>query len=225
MKKKFFCFTIAVMMMSANSIQTQAQTLRMKAGMNISNMLMKDKYDTYSDHFKSHIGYQLGITIQSKKTNTMSVEGGVLWTTRGYSYSEQGWIEGVYVKLEQDVSLNYLYVPVTAKATFNLGKANLYLKLGPYLSAGILGEIHEEIQLDNITDDATVDVEWGSDPKSDDLKVFDGGINLGTGIEFGLVEIGVEYDHGISNVSAITDEGFTMKNRNIGITLTYRISQ
>ncbi|MFM8916474.1 MAG: outer membrane beta-barrel protein, partial [Bacteroidota bacterium] len=131
--------------------------------------------------------------------------------------------EGINMKIEQEMKLTYMTVPLTAKATVDLGKSKFYANLGAYAAMGITGEVWTKATAGNLTDESTDDIYWGSDKESDDLSRFDGGLHAGLGFEYRNVELGVDYDYGIANISPYTDNGFRIKNRNIGITLAYKI--
>lgn len=223
MKKKNIYFTIAILGLLTPAV-SYGQSLRIKGGLNISNMLVKDNDDTYSDDFKSRIGYQLGLTFQTKSDRTFSFEGGMSLATRGYDYSDFVMIEGMAVKVDQELRLSYLYIPLNAKATAELGKAKIYGKLGPYLGVGLKGQVYTKASVDGYSEDDTADIEWGNDPDTDDLKVFDGGVNIGAGIEIGKLEFGVDFDYGLANISAYTDNGSTMSNRNTSFTVAYKFA-
>ncbi len=222
MKTKITYLTIIASSLMAIT-NVNAQTLRIKGGMNLSNMLIEDNDITYSDKFKNRVGYQIGLTIQAPSENVISFEGGVNFGTRGYNYSETGVFEGVNMKVEQEMRLNYLTVPLTAKATVDLGKAKFYANLGPSISIGLNGKVWTKASAGSISDESTEDIKWGDDEDNDDLTRFDGGLHAGLGLEFRNVEIGIDYVYGISNISPYTKDEFKINNRNLGITLAYKI--
>ncbi|MFM2190110.1 MAG: hypothetical protein RL491_496, partial [Bacteroidota bacterium] len=156
-----------------------AQYLRIKGGMNLSNMLIEDNDNLLSDKFTNRLGYQLGLTAQTENEGVFSFEGGVNFGTRGYNYSETGMFEGMNMKLEQEVKLTYVTMPLTAKATFDLTKAKIYVNLGPYVSMGIKGEVWTQASTGVLTNVSTDDILWGSNKDRDDLTRFDGGLHAG----------------------------------------------
>jgi len=202
-----------------------AQYLRIKGGLNLSNMMIEDNNYSFSDNFKNRLGYQLGLTVQSGNENIVSFEGGLNIGTRGYNYSDKVMVEGINMKLEQEMKLTYLTVPITAKATVDLGKAKIYANFGPYVAMGIIGKVWTKASAGSLSEEITENVYWGNDEESNDFTRFDGGLHAGLGLEFRNVEIGVDYDYGIMNISPYTDNGFIINNRNIGITLAYKISE
>ncbi|MFM7177521.1 MAG: hypothetical protein ACKO0X_08880, partial [Bacteroidota bacterium] len=81
MKTKITYLTIIAASILAFS-NTNAQSLRIKGGMNLSNMLMEDNDYNLSDDFKNRLGYQLGLTVQTESDNFLSFEGGLNFGTR-----------------------------------------------------------------------------------------------------------------------------------------------
>lgn len=215
---------LAILMVSVTTISiSQAQTVRIKGGMNLSNMVIEDDENSYSDKFKNRMGYQIGLSIQTESDNIVSFEGGLNIGTRGFDYSESVVFEGVSMKVEQEMKLLYLTVPLTAKATIDLGNAKLYGAIGPYLALGLKGEVWTKASAGGYSEETTEDISWGTDENDDDLMRFDGGIHAGVGIEFRSVELGFEYAYGVANISPYTEEGFKVSNNNIGVTLAYKI--
>ncbi|MFM7053192.1 MAG: porin family protein [Bacteroidota bacterium] len=222
MKTKITYLTIIAASILAFS-NTNAQSLRIKGGMNLSNMVIEDNDNTYSENFENRLGYQIGITVQTTNENIISFEGGVNFGTRGYNYSESVVIEGMNMKVEQEMRLLYFNMPLTAKATIDLGKAKLYGAFGPYLALGLKGEIWSKASADGYSEESTDNILWGTDENDDYLMRFDGGLHTGVGIEFSNVELGLEYSYGLANISSYTENGSRIRNQNIGITLAYKI--
>ncbi|MFM7901250.1 MAG: outer membrane beta-barrel protein, partial [Bacteroidota bacterium] len=137
--------------------------------------------------------------------------------------TETGIFEGISMKYEEEMKLTYMTAPLTAKATIDLGKAKLYANLGAYAAMGIKGEVKAKATAGNLSEETTYEIFWGTDKGSDDLTRFDGGLHAGLGFEYRNVELGVDYDYGLANISPYTDNGFRIKNRNIGIKLAYKI--
>ena len=52
-----------IVFISLFCIQSNAQTIGLKAGLNLANMLEKDDDDTYSNDFSMNPGFHLGVTV------------------------------------------------------------------------------------------------------------------------------------------------------------------
>lgn len=73
--KKLIRLTIALLLITTVT-ESFAQTFGVKAGLNLSNMLMKDDDGTYSDDFKMNPGFHFGPTMELPINETVSFETG-----------------------------------------------------------------------------------------------------------------------------------------------------
>lgn len=198
-----------------------AQKFGLKGGLNLSNMLFKDDDDTYSDDFKMNPGFHIGGTAEFPLSDVLSFETGLLLSTKGFKISEEETILGMTSKIEVKSNLLYLDIPLTAKASFDLGGAKLYGSLGPYVGMGLSGKSESEVTLMGETTKDENDIEWGSDEESD-FKRLDFGLNMGAGVEINSIEIGLAYNLGLANISPITDGGFMINNRVLALSVGYK---
>jgi hypothetical protein len=220
MKKTIILSAVIAFAISSN--QADAQIYRVKAGLNLSNMVMKDNNETYSSDFKNKPGVHLGGTIQTPTEGVFSFEGGMFLSTRGFIYDERGEYMGVQTSVEETANLFYLDIPLTARANFDMGWGSFYANLGPYVGIGLAGNYKYEIEMfDEIIEDEE-DIDWGSS-KDDDLRRLDLGLFAGVGLEFKRTQVGVNYGLGLMNLAPVTDNGTTIQNKNIGISFGYRL--
>ena len=210
---------VFVLTMTAESF---AQSFGVKAGLNLSNMLMKDDDNTYSDDYKMNPGFHFGPTIQFPITEMFSFETGLLLSTKGYKHSEKDGFAGEKQKQEGKLNLYYLDIPLTAKASFDMGGVKIYGVFGPYLGMGISGKSKIEITENGETETEEHDVNFGSDEAEDDLKGLDYGLTTGAGIELKSIAIGITYNLGLANISINTGGGFKINNRVLGISVGYK---
>ena len=207
-------FASACMLASA----TFAQTFGIKAGMNMSNMVAEDNDVIYSEDYKSNIGFQVGPTMQFEISDVMSFETGLLLGTKGYNLKD----ELMGMDMDVKTSLLYLDIPMTAKATFDLGGAKLYLTGGPYVGVGLSGQMSGEMSFMGQTQTIDEDLEFGSDEEKHDLKRLDYGVTAGAGLEIRNIQLGVTYGMGLANLSNNTDNGTNLTNTVLAIGLAYR---
>ncbi|MFM7078217.1 MAG: porin family protein [Bacteroidota bacterium] len=220
MKKTIILSAMIAVAMSSN--QADAQIYRMKAGLNLSNMVMKDNNETYSSDFENTPGIHLGGSIQIPSEGIFSFEGGMQFSTKGFYYSESGQFDGYDLEVEQTTSLFYLEMPLTARSTFDLGWGKIYANLGPYIGIGLTGKYKYRFELFGETEEDEEDIDWGSG-KEDDLRRFDAGLFAGAGMEFKRVQIGMTYGLGLVNISSVQENGMTVQNKTIGISVGYRL--
>jgi opacity protein-like surface antigen len=202
-----------------------AQNFGIKGGLNFSNILLKDDDDTYSNDFKMKPGFHVGATAEFPLTKMISFETGLLLSTKGYKTSEEETYMGETYKYEEKINLFYLDIPLTAKASFDLGGVKIYGVFGPYLGMGLSGKYKYEETYDGETDSEEEDIEWGSDEDNDDLKRLDFGLTLGAGVEIKSIQIGLTYDLGLANISTDNDNGYKGNNRVLGISVGYKFGR
>ncbi|MBK6934575.1 MAG: PorT family protein [Bacteroidales bacterium] len=186
----------------------QNLSLGIKAGLNLSNVISKDDDITYSEDLNMLIGFHANPFIEYSFSNLFSLEGGISLQSKGYSDKED-----IY---KTRMFLLYLDIPINAKFSFDLGKADIYCYAGPYIGFGLSGS--EKVLVDSeVRYDYTID--WGSDTK-DDLKRVDYGLNIGVGLDISNFLIGVNYSWGLADISNFT--GIKIKNYIIGISIGYK---
>jgi hypothetical protein len=206
------CFIVAILALSAKSF---SQTFGVKAGLNLSNIVMKDNTDRYDDDFNMKPGFHLGGTVEFPINKTFTFEPGLLLSTKGVkeTYSESGY------DYSNTLNLYYLDIPLTGKAYFNVGSIKIYGAFGPYLAIGLSGKSKTQ---ETGFSDQTHTISWGSDSENDDLKRLDLGLIFGAGVEISSFEIGLAYNLGLKNISSYTGDGFKVNNRVLAISFGYK---
>jgi opacity protein-like surface antigen len=211
-----------ILLISMLGLKANAQTFGLKAGLNLSNMLDKDDDDTYSNDYKMNPGFHLGATVDVPLSNFLSFESGLLFTTKGTKSETE--IMGADFKAR--VILSYLEIPLTIKATHDLGGGlKMYGAVGPYVGVGIGGKVKGTIEYQGETETNEEEIKWGGDEDEDDLKRLDVGLTFGGGVEINSIMVGISYDLGLSNISAYQDEGTTGKNRVLKFSVGYRFGK
>ena len=201
--------------MAAESL---AQTFGIKAGLNLSDMLIKDDDKNYTDNSTMKPGFNAGATLEFPIKGMFSFDMGLLLSTKGYKLDEK---DGNY-ESTSTTKLLYIDIPLTAKAYFNVRGAKIYGAIGPYLGIGLSGESNYEVTINGDSTNDTETVNWGSDADNDDLKRLDFGLAAGAGVEINSIDIGVSYGLGLANISSYTDGGRKVSNRVLGISLGYK---
>ncbi len=200
--------------------ESYAQIFGVKAGGNLSNLLIND--DTYSDDLKMNTGFHVGATAEFPITELFSFESGLLLSTKGLIMREEETIVGESIKMEGRINLFYLDIPLTAKASVDLGGAKIYGTFGPYIGMGLSGKTIAELTTMGATVTNEEDIKWGSNENEDDFKRLDFGLTMEAGVEISSIQIGLSYGLGLANISPITDYGTKIKNRVLGISVGYK---
>ena len=202
-----------------------AQTFGIKGGLNLSNLLAQDDDDTYIDDAKMIPGFHIGATAEFPLTEMFSFETGLLLSTKGFKMSEEETFMEENYKYEEKLNLLYLDIPLSAKASFDLGGAKIYGVFGPYLGIGLSGKSKYEVTFDGETESNEEDVKWGSDEDESYLKRLDFGLTMGAGVEINSFQIGLSYGLGLANISTYTDGGYKINNRVLGISVGYKFGR
>lgn len=200
------------------------QSFRVKAGLNLSNMLMKSSDELVSDNYKMNIGFNAGITAEFPISGVFSFEPGLFISTKGFHESTNVTVDGVAVESKSKINLLYIDIPLTAKATFDVGNYQVFGVFGPYIGMGLSGKNKTEVTSMGATTNDDMDIEWGEGDDKD-LKRLDAGLIFGAGVERSAYQLGITYGLGLANIAAFNTDTFQVKNRVLAITVGYKLGK
>jgi hypothetical protein len=203
-------------------VTKQSPKIYLKGGLNLADVVIKDNEDNYSEDIKSKLGFHTGLTAEFPINEIVSIEPGLFFKAKGIKNEVSESYQGVSYKTSTNANLNYLDIPVVAKASHKMGNLTAYGSLGPYLGFGLSGRSKMEETYNGETQSTDEKIKWGSG-SDDDLKRLDYGLTAGAGIEVNNIQIGLSYDLGLANISADTNNGMQTKVRCFNITLGLRI--
>ena len=180
-----------------------------KGGLNFAKVLDKTNNRTYSDDYKSKIGFNLGVTAEYSISQKFAIEPGLLFSTKGCKMENS---------VPGSINLNYLEVPINAIFKIELSSARILFIAGPYLGYALSGKIKasEPILGDN-EDSKEQKVIIGTD-----IKALDFGLNVGTGVEIKDITASLQYGYGLANLTLHPENEAKLKNRILGISLGYK---
>jgi hypothetical protein len=213
-----------VVLLIAIGTESFTQTFGIKAGLNLSNMIMKDDEETYSEEFKMKPGFHFGPTIEIPISKLFSVESGLMLSTKGYKESEKITI-GTSIMREWESKLNLFYIdlPITAKATFDVDGAKIFVAFGPYVGMGLCGKYKYTDYSYYVEGDVyDENISFGSNEEEDDLKRLDYGLTAEAGFKLKSIQIGISYRLGLANLSNDTEDLDQINNRVLGISVGYK---
>jgi len=214
MKKGISLFTLMLLLFVTTQSFAQLK-FGVKAGLNLANMVNKDKDETYSKDYKSKIGFHLGATAEISISEKFAIEPGLLFSTKGFKIEESG--------VKMTFNLNYLEIPINAVYKIDLGSAKILINAGPYLGYAISGKAKaDKAVLGDNGDSKEQKIEIGNDKEKSDIKPLDFGLNIGAGVEIKGITIGLQYGLGLANLSPYTDNDAKMNNKVIGISVGYK---
>jgi hypothetical protein len=184
------------------SVAASAQTLIPKIGFAIA----KAKPSEGDGNVKSRLGLSLGAAVEFAINEQFSVQPELLIIGKGATMTDEDY--------EAKHRITYLELPVLAKAWFGEDDMRFYANAGPSFSFAMGGKAKYEFDGESETEK----LKFGSDEDSD-YKGFDLGFQLGGGILLmEKYQIDLRYGLGLSNISPVTDGGFSIKNKTLQIT-------
>lgn len=189
-------------------------SFNVKAGLNLSSYIGDN-----SDYSKFKPGVRLGVGMEYQFTDIISLQPSLFFSQKGAKYSEG--YEGI-VDADADVKINQLYLelPINVQFRFNIANnTNLVVATGPYLACGVGGKakFDGEASIGNVGINADEKIDtFGDDGLG--YNRFDAGWNIGLGVEFGQILVGLDTQLGFCKIM----DGNAPHNANIGITVGYK---
>jgi len=213
---------LVVLLLIATFPDLYSQTYGVKDGLNLSKVFAKDNLGNYNEDAMWKTGFHAGATVEFKLNKLWSLETGLLLSTKGYKSMFEDTAFGDFVKSESTTSLYYIDIPFNFKAGFTVKNSKFYASLGPYIGFGIYGKEKGEFTFQGQTESFDEPIEWGSDEENDKVRRLDFGFAMGIGLEFKSIQIGFSYHQGLANISAYRQDGATVRNSVLGLSIAYR---
>ena len=208
-----------------------AQLFIPKAGISLSKVELD-----VSQGMKSKIGFTLGIAYNHEVNEIFSVQPELYFIQKGFRQDFHQSENGLSIDADGKFAINYLELPILAKASFGEGDVKFFLNGGPYLAFGLGGKFKTDYTISFLGDSESETVEgkvkFGDSDDSDDETVyFDNRIEFG--VQFGggvmlneKIMIDLRYGHGLTNMtdeSGSNDGTGKSKHRVFQLTVGYPI--
>jgi len=176
-----------------------------------------------SEDFKMKPGFLLGPTADFPLSDHLSVETGILLSTKGFKTSEKETYQSETFEYRSTLNLVYIDIPIALKGKISVSEnTDLFLSAGPYVGIGISGKSKSERIYNGDKTTNEEEVKWGSDENNDMLKRPDFGLAFGGGVEIKSFQFGIFYNVGLANISAYTEDETKISNRVLNISTGYR---
>jgi hypothetical protein len=216
--KKITIFLI-IITICLTAFQSYSQTFRLKGGVNRSDVLYEKESGKISNSTNMTTqGFHVGAIMENSFSEVLSLESGLLVSLKGFKIDE--YLDGVVVR--NKTSLYYFDIPVALKAKFDLGKSSKwYVATGPVFDIGIAGNHVTVYDWHGDGQAVKEKIKWGN--SEGELNRIDIGITTGGGIEFGLWQVGVYYDFGLTNIASDAKPENTLKNRLWKVSVGYKL--
>ncbi len=196
--------------------KVQAQTFTAKAGLNLGNVKEKGGGGINPD-YNMNPGFHVGMAVEFPINTWLAVEPAVLFDQKGAKYNQS--ILGT--DIDASIRLNYIDIPVNLKVSQKMeNDMRIFATAGPYLGIGLSGKIKGDVGGQKVDEK----VIWGSS-EDDMYKRMEVGATFGAGVEFNMIQVGLSYDLGLSNVSAVTIDDYSSKNRVLRFSVGYRFGK
>jgi len=207
-------------------LKSMSQTLGVKAGLNLSTMHVKYSASDGENH-QLNPGFHIGPTLEIPINKTLSVETGLLLSSKGFRIKGEHAYLNEFIKQNEKLNLLYLDIPITAKLSFDVGSQQIYGKLGPYFSTGLTGRYNTGLKVEGTQETYELDVGFGSNRDKGDLKRLDFGLISGVGINFNRIQVEVNYSLGLANVNAFKylNNATKATNRVVEISVAYKFGR
>ena len=169
-----------------------------------------DDLDNTKKEFRP--GFAAGIFVEFPISDNFGVIPSVNFMQKGVKVTSETTIAGEDFNQEMKASLNYIEVPVIV--VYTIGKSNFYIGAGPsFEEEGIL-----------YSESFNMDAFKSEDENGAGLKRFDFGITGMAGYKISSnFSIAASYLHGVSNIASDDAKDAKFSNRNILISLAYKI--
>ena len=185
-------------------------TWGIRAGFNLSNMSFSEE-DESAD---SKAGFNVGIGVDFPLLQSLYLQSGLYYTTKGFKTSEEDGGD----KLEVKCTPQYLEIPVMASYRYNFGATTqLQVNFGPYFAYGIGGKGKMTYEYEGEKEEEKEDL-FGKDGF---LNRFDAGLGIGAGLTLSKFYIGLNYQFGLANIAKDAEDGYSVKNKNFSISVGY----
>jgi hypothetical protein len=219
-------FSIIAVLISLTS-EISAQTFGIKAGFNLSDMLIKESeffmpYDYTADKkTKFTPCFNVGVTAELAVFDMLSIEADLLLAKHGTNYVEEEPFGTTTLVTKAKYNLYYLELPLIAKVPFTVSNFKFYGAVGGYGGMGLTGKINKSYTFGDLSETEDEKIEWGSGEGVDDLKRFDYGLTFGAGLYWKSFQAGISYNLGLANISPASDYGSRISNSGLGVSVAY----
>ncbi len=220
------------------SLQSQAQVkFGVKAGLNVNSTSQNFKDSDWEFDTKMRLAYHIGATVDYGLTDILSVQTGLLLSSKGYSYDlEQDLDADETIEGYDRYIFNYLEIPISVAYKIN---DNFQVFAGPYLAVGISGKNKwdatytwdgEENSDNGDSKLKPIFGEVGEGDLGDDEDAYsalDYGFNLGVGYQTGPILINLGYSLGLGNLTPGYEgsdgdpKDYKMSNNVISLSVSY----
>ncbi len=216
--KPFFLCVFFVLVTST----LYTQNFKVKGGLSLASVSFSENASFFEQPEVSPEklpAFHLGVGLEFPLGNILSIQTGVTYQNRGFKSEITEVFEGVEITGEGELKSSYIDIPLTLKASHDLGNTTIYVFGGGYAGIGISAQSESRASALRFSTSTSIEWQFGEDG---DFNRWDYGALVGAGVQFNSVFLEFSYGLGLANIfqDPIADE--TMKNRLISVSAGYR---
>jgi carbohydrate-binding DOMON domain-containing protein len=220
---------IVALISQINIVKAQTK-IGIKAGMNFSNVIMKDE-DGNQTATQSMPGFHVGANVEIPIADDFYIQPGVLYSTKGFKQKENGFAYSTNFR----ATASYIEVPVNVLYKPKLAAGRLLLGAGPYLAYGTGGTWRSDtnIQIGDVVGGNVGKIIFRKDLADGEYETYlygkplDYGVNFLVGYEFSnQLSVQLNAQAGLANLEPAyggIKHGGKLKNTNFGISVGYKL--
>ncbi len=216
---------LMVVALATFSFNSLAQTFGVQAGLNLANASIKSGGQDVTDGKKMLIGFNVGATAEFDISDVFAFQTGLILNQKGVRFEDSQDFGGITTEVKSKLSVLFLDIPLNAKYKMDLGGNKLYFAAGPYIGIGLTGKSKTEVSAGGQTQENEESIKFGNDAAEHDMKRLDLGLNIGAGMEFGAIGVGIQYGLGFANLTPEGDSDNKTNNRLLSIGVSYKFGQ
>lgn len=205
MKKTIAIFAV-LCSFGFTAVISHAQSIGIKAGINVANVKAQDDDEVYSDEISPVVAQNIGAVIELPVTDELFVQSGLLLSGKGWKYNDEGY--------DLKLSLHYLDIPIHGMYKYELDDIYIFGLTGPQIGIGLFGK--------QTYDDDSDKVVWNDKDDVDSKKRPELSWTIGAGVEINeMIQLSLAYNIGLTSIATYTEYGYVEKNRILQVSAVF----
>ena len=185
-----------------------------------------DDIDSIDKKFKP--GFSAGIFAELSIDQNFSLKPSLNYMQKGVEVSGKTTEEGILFEQNLKASLNYLELPVLAIYKIGGEQGKLFIGIGPSIGYGISGKLKGKVEAEDegitYSESFSIDAFKSEDDNGAGFKKWDFGLTGVAGYNINQqIAVQASYVHGLSNIANDADGDNKFSNRNILLSLSYKL--
>lgn len=208
--RKILSILPIIILLSSN---LNAQKLGIRAGINLTNMIIEQNESVMGNRPNSKMGAHFEVLGYVPFHSLWALESAIGISSKGYiirlaeNKKQSDYPYDIFGKR----NLTYLEIPLRVKIQKKWGDVDCFAAVGPQMSIGIHGKWNTEKILENKSTIVVRQTKWNDTRDVNSLKRVDFGLFAGLGFAYKSLMVEFSYSGSFNNISAF--DGVTAKNK------------